>query len=82
MDQEKSSPAMRKRAILIHRSGLHRIMGVLDPTQHEIRPFIELEHEGEHLMAGLIKITPRMVVYRQTFTPEHGRFNEFNPNQQ
>lgn len=73
----------RKRCVLLHRSGLHRIIGVLDLSIHEPRPLIELDIEGEHIVASLLAVKARRVIYRQTIADTAiGRLGEFHPDQQ
>ena len=54
------------RAVLRDRNGFWHIMGVLDPDEHEVKSHIELDMPtGEHVTAKLIKVTPRIVMYRE-----------------
>lgn len=77
-----STPASRKRAVLVHRSGLVRILGAVVLTANMPTPYIELMIDGEHVQAGLIRVTPRQVVYRQIVDgPKTGKLGEFHPEQ-
>lgn len=64
------TPAPRKRVVLLHRSGLHRIIGEFDPSVHTTRPMIELTLKtgttNEHVCAELFRVEPRFLLYRQT----------------
>lgn len=79
----------RKRVVLLLRSGLHRIVGVYDPSVHELHEFIDFgvikNDKGllEKVEASLMKVQPRFVLYRQVMQPPaSGRLGEFNPRQQ
>lgn len=74
----------RKRVVLLHRSGLHRIIGTFDPSVHTARDFIEFQivqgGKTEQTGASLLKMTPRYVLYRQIMEPpKKGQFGEFHP---
>lgn len=53
------------RAVFRDRSGFFHIMGVLNPQEHEIKQVIEFDHIGERIQAKLIKVTPRLALYRE-----------------
>jgi hypothetical protein len=72
---------MERRAVFVDRNGFAHIMGVLDPEEHEIKPSIELPHRGETIRAGLVKVTNRMVLYKE-FPPQESNTAGFHPSQQ
>lgn len=77
----------KKRVVLLHRSGLHRIMGTFDSSVHTLRDFIEFDirrYDGtvERTAASLLSVQPRFVVYRQVMEPpKSGKLGEFHPQQ-
>lgn len=55
------------RAVLRDKNGFWHIMGVLT-EEHEIKSHIELDMaSGEHVVAKLVKVTPRLVMYREMY---------------
>jgi hypothetical protein len=54
-------PDIRKRVVLLSRSGMHRIVGVFDPSIHEARTIVSFEG----IDASLDAVLPRFIVYRE-----------------
>ncbi len=72
-----------KRVVLIHRSGLHQILGTTDQLKEglgvaELPSFLENVQYGDHTgSCSLVMVKPRYVVYKETIAPlTLGRFNE------
>jgi hypothetical protein len=54
-------PDIRKRVVLLSRSGMHRIVGVFDPSIHEARTVVSFDGVD----ASLDAVLPRFIVYRE-----------------
>lgn len=81
-EESATATNRRKRCVLLHRSGLHRIIGEVDLSIHELRPLIELDIDGEHIVASLLAVKARRVIYRQTMADTAiRRPGEFHPDQ-
>ena len=76
MSTPETHDGPEKRSVFVDRQGMTYIMGRFGP-EHEIKPSVEFDHKGEHICAGLVKVTPRMVMYRE-YTKVG---NAFHPNQ-
>lgn len=60
---------VNKRVVLMHKNGMQSIAGEFKPDQHELRPFIEIDVHNVKKPFGLIKITPRIIYYREIVAP-------------
>lgn len=63
-------PEPRKRVVLLHKGGVHRIIGLLDPSIHTPRKFIEFDvvtsrGQLQHTSASLVAEQSRFVLYRE-----------------
>jgi hypothetical protein len=54
-----------KRVVLLHHSGLHRIIGQFDPSVHTLREYVEFDQGGERIAATLKAELPSYVVYSE-----------------
>lgn len=66
-----------KRVVFIDANGFAHIMGVLDYEEHDIKLSAEFHHKGKKVSAGLVKVSTRMVLYREF----EKRDNVFHPAQ-
>lgn len=66
-----------KRVVFIDANGFAHIMGVLDYDEHDIKLSAEFHHHGNKVVAGLVKVTTRMVLYREFAKKD----NVFHPAQ-
>ena len=70
------------RAVLHLTRGVSVLMGRYVPSAHAIKDFITVEINGAQVQASLIKVTPRMIVYREISEgPITGKLGEFHPDQ-
>lgn len=54
-------PEVKRRVVLLQRSGLHRIVGTFDSSVHELRPLVNLNGT----IARLKEQQPRYVIYAE-----------------
>lgn len=57
----------RKRVVLREPDGLYRIIGLFDPSVHELRDTVQYQHLWQHttITAKLAAVTDKYVLYRQ-----------------
>ena len=64
-----TEPEPKKRVVLMQADGLNRIVGVFDPSVHELHSEITFGQERSDkvviMHAALFKILPRYVLYRE-----------------
>lgn len=77
--------SIQKKVVLLHSSGLHRIVGSFDPSVHTLREFVEFDvmqnGKAERIEASLFQVQPRYVIYRQVMKTTKGILGEFHPSQ-
>lgn len=54
-----------KRVVLLHHTGLHRIVGMFDPSVHTLREYVEFDQNGERIAATLKEDQARFVIYQE-----------------
>jgi hypothetical protein len=54
-----------KRVVILQKSGLHRIVGVFDPSVHTLREYVEFDNAGEKCAATMVEEQPRYVIYKE-----------------
>jgi hypothetical protein len=54
-----------KRVVILHHNGLHRIVGVFDPSVHTLRPYVEFDQGGEKIAATLKEEQKHFVIYTE-----------------
>lgn len=84
--------SLDKRIVLLHCvgpwAGIHQITGAESDYLKELGvdsmpAFAEGICTGDDRVtdASLVKVTPRMMLYKETMTSNGGKFNEFHPEQ-
>jgi hypothetical protein len=54
-----------KRVVVLHTNGLHRIVGVFDPSVHTLREYVEFDHAGTVTAATLKEEQAHFVLYQE-----------------